>query len=111
MEVLILGFPTKDICEDLHSKTARRKVAVTKQHIKDFILSRWDSRPIDGNCVEATGVLSFFYVCWGLGSWTRRSLMEAVSIHLEDSSHRLARGDFYPIMYQSWQPSPWGRGL
>lgn len=112
MEVLVLGFPVEDLCEDLCSRTARRKGAITKQFIKDFTISRWENRQAQTR-----------YLCWGykgpfifcvLGPWIIDSVVSnwACFCSLEDSSHRLARGVFYPTrLYQSWQPSPWGREL
>ena len=44
VRVLVVGFPRKGLC-DIHTqvKTTRRKVASTKQFIKDRTFSRWES--------------------------------------------------------------------
>ena len=44
MEVSVLGFPIKDLHEDLLSNKDGQKVASGKQFIKDSTLSKWESR-------------------------------------------------------------------
>ena len=45
MEVSVLGFPMKDLPDD-PCWNKERKVASTKQFIKDSTLSRWESRQV-----------------------------------------------------------------
>lgn len=68
MGVLVLGFPTKDLPEDPQMKTGRRKVANTKQFIKDSASSRESGQAQKWQL--HWGYKGLFFLCkQGLGSW------------------------------------------